>query len=66
VKQVISKIPKPIRDVLQNEAQGLVDITGATLGNMISTATGDDELGEMVQKGISGTGNELFQVKNFV
>jgi len=31
-KKVISKIPKPIRDVLQNEAQGLIDTTGTTLG----------------------------------
>ena len=45
----IFKIPKPIRDVLQDEAQGLVDGTGATLGTMIATATGDEELGEMVK-----------------
>ena len=54
-----SKIPKPIRDVLQDEAQGLVDTTGATLGTMIATATGDEELGNMVKKGINDTGNEL-------
>jgi hypothetical protein len=58
-KKVISKIPKPIRDVLQDEAQGLVDTTGSTLGTMIATATGDEELGEMVKQGISDTGNEL-------
>jgi len=44
---------------LQDEAQGLVDTTGSTLGTMIATATGDDELGEMVKQGISNTGNEL-------
>jgi len=44
---------------LQNEAQGLIDTTGTTLGTMISTATGDDQLGDMVEKGISDTGNEL-------
>ena len=58
-KKVISKIPKPVRDVLQQEAQGLVDTTGATLGTLISTATGDEELGNMVKQGISDTGNEL-------
>jgi hypothetical protein len=56
---VISKIPKPVRDVLQDEAQGLIDGTGATLGTMIGEATGDDELGEMVKQGISDTGNEF-------
>ena len=55
----ISKIPKPIRDVLQDEAQGLIDTTGTTLGMMIEKATGDEELGDMVQQGISDTGNEL-------
>ena len=58
-KKVISKIPKPIRDVLKDEAQGIVNTTGSTLGTMIATATGDDELGEMVKQGISNTGNEL-------
>jgi hypothetical protein len=41
-KKVISQIPKPIRDVLQDEAQGLIDGTGSTLGTMIATATGDE------------------------
>jgi len=58
-KKVISKIPKPIRDVLQNEAQGLIDTTGTTLRTMIATATGDEELGDMVKQGISDTGNEF-------
>ncbi len=58
-KKVISKIPKPIRDVLQQEAQGLIDTTGTTLGTMIATATGDEELGDMVKQGISDTGDEL-------
>jgi len=58
-KKVISKIPKSIRDVLQDEAQGLIDGTGSTLGTMIATATGDEELGEMVKQGISDTGNEF-------
>ena len=40
-KKVISKIPKPIRDVLKDEAQGIVNTTGSTLGTMIATATGD-------------------------
>jgi len=56
---MISQIPKPIRDVLKDEAQGLMDGTGATLGMMVGQATGDDELGEMVKQGISDTGNEF-------
>ena len=62
-KKVISKIPKPICDVLKDEAQGLVDGTASTLGTMIATATGDDELGEMVKQGISDTGDELLSGK---
>ncbi len=58
-KKIISQIPKPIRDVLQDEAQGLIDTTGTTLGMMIGQATGDEELGDMVNQGISDTGNEL-------
>jgi len=50
---------KPIRDVLKVEAQGLINTTGSTLGTMIATATGDEELGEVVNQGISDTGNEL-------
>ena len=45
--------------MLQEEAQGLIDTTGTTLGMMIGKATGDEELGDMVQRGISDTGNEL-------
>jgi hypothetical protein len=59
IKKGISKIPKPVRDVLQEEAQGMIDSTGSTLGIMIGKATGDEELGDMIQKGISDTGNEL-------
>ena len=62
-KKVISQIPKPIRDVLQQEAQGLVNTTGSTLGMMVGQATGDDELGEMISQGISDTGNELLSGK---
>ena len=58
-KKIISQIPKPIRDVLQDEAQGLIDTTGTTLGMMIGQATGDEELGDMINQGISDTGNEL-------
>jgi len=58
-KKVASKIPKPIRDVLLKEAQGLVDTTGSTLRTMIATATGDEKVGDMVKQGISDTGNEL-------
>jgi len=58
-KKIISKIPKPIRDVLQDEAQGLIDTTGTTLGMMVGQATGDEELGDMINQGISDTGNEL-------
>jgi len=58
-KKVISKIPKPVRDVLQDEAQGLIDTTGTTLGMMVGQATGDEELGDMINQGISDTGNEL-------
>ena len=59
IKKGISQIPKPVRDVLQEKAQGLIDTTGTTLGMMIGKATGDEELGDMVQRGISDTGNEL-------
>jgi len=62
-KKVISKIPKPVRDVLQDEAQGLIDTTGTTLGMMVGQATGDEELGDMVNKGVSDTGNELLSGK---
>ena len=58
-KKIISKIPKPVRDVLQDEAQGLIDTTGTTLGMMVGQATGDEELGDMINQGISDTGNEL-------
>ena len=58
-KKIISKIPKPIRDVLQDEAQGLIDTTGTTLGMMVGQATGDEELGDMINQGISDTGNEF-------
>ena len=58
-KKVISKIPKPVRDVLQDEAQGLIDTTGTTLGMMVGQATGDEELGDMINQGISDTGNEF-------
>ena len=58
-KKIISQIPKPIRDVLQDEAQGLIDTTGTTLGMMIGQATGNEELGDMINQGISDTGNEL-------
>ena len=50
---------KPIRDVLKDEAQGLIDGTGATLGMMVGQATGDEELGEMVKQGISDVGDEF-------
>ena len=62
-KKIISKIPKPIRDVLQDEAQGLIDTTGTTLGMMVGQATGDEELGDMINQGISDTGNELLSGK---
>ena len=62
-KKVISQIPKPIRDVLKDEAQGIVNTTGSTLGTMIATATGDDELGDMINQGISDTGKELLSGK---
>jgi hypothetical protein len=62
-KKLISKIPKPVRDVLQDEAQGLIDTTGTTLGMMVGQATGDEELGDMINQGISDTGNELLSGK---
>jgi len=37
-KSNFQKSQKPIRDVLQQEAQGLVNTTGSTLGTMIATA----------------------------
>jgi hypothetical protein len=39
IKKGISQIPKPIRDVLQDEAQGLIDTTGTTLGMMVSRSS---------------------------
>jgi len=62
-KKVISKIPKPVRDVLQDEAQSLIDTTGTTLGMLVGQATGDEELGDMINQGISDTGNELLSGK---
>jgi len=62
-EKVISKIPKPVRDVLQDEAQGVIDTTGTTLGMMVGQATGDEELGDMINQGISDTGNELLSGK---
>ena len=62
-KKIISQIPKPVRDVLQDEAQGLIDTTGTTLGMMVGQATGDEELGDMINQGISDTGNELLSGK---
>ena len=62
-KKIISKIPKPVRDVLQDEAQGLIDTTGTTLGMLVGQATGDEELGDMINQGISDTGNELLSGK---
>jgi len=63
IKKRISKIPKPVRDVLQDEAQGLIDTTGTTLGMLVGQATGDEELGDMINQGISDTGNELLSGK---
>jgi len=48
IKKGISQIPKPVRDVLQDEAQGLIDTTGTTLGMLVGQATGDEELGDMI------------------
>jgi len=45
--------------VLKDEAQGLIDGTGATLGMMVGQATGDEELGEMAKQGISDVGDEF-------
>ena len=63
VKSVLKEVPEPIREVLKSEAQGMIDTTGATLGTMIAKTTGDAELGGMVQKGISDTGDELLSGK---
>jgi len=63
VKKVISKIPAPIRNVLKDEALGLVNGVGGTLGTMISSATGDAELGGMVQSSINGVAEELLEGK---
>jgi len=41
----------------------MIDSTGTTLGMMIGKATGDEDLGDMVQRGISDTGNELLSGK---
>ena len=49
--------------MLQDEAQGLIDTTGTTLGMMVGEATGDEELGDMINQGISDTGNELLSGK---
>ena len=63
VKKVISKVPAPIREVLKDEALGLVNGVGGTLGTMISSATGDAELGGMVQSSINGVAEELLEGK---
>jgi hypothetical protein len=63
VKKVVSKIPAPIREVLKDEALGLVNGVGGTLGAMIGSATGDAELGGMVQSSINGVATELLEGK---
>jgi hypothetical protein len=63
VKKVISEIPAPIREVLKDEALGLVNGVGGTLGAMIGSATGDAELGGMVQSAINGVATELLEGK---
>jgi hypothetical protein len=63
VKKVISEIPAPIREVLKDEALGLVNGVGGTLGAMIGSATGDAELGGMVQSSINGVATELLEGK---
>ena len=63
VKKVISEIPAPIRNVLKDEALGLVNGVGGTLGAMIGSATGDAELGGMVQSSINGVATELLEGK---
>jgi len=63
VKKVISKIPAPIRNVLKDEALSMVNGVGGTLGTMISSATGDAELGGMVQSSINGVATELLEGK---
>ena len=45
--------------MLKDEAQGLIDTTGTTLGMLVGQATGDEELGDMINQRISDTGNEL-------
>jgi hypothetical protein len=60
VKGAIRKyVPKPFRDALQNEAQGLINMSAKSLGDMIAEATGDDEFGEMIANSISQTGDNL-------
>ena len=63
VKKVISEIPAPIREVLKDEALGLVNGVGGTLGAMIGSATGDAELGGMIQSSINGVATELLEGK---
>jgi len=64
VKAGIKKyVPEPVRKVIKDEAQGLINTTGDTLGEMVGSATGDDELGDMVSSAVKETGENLLEGK---
>ena len=62
-KQLISKVPAPIRNKLKEEALGVMKGVGDNLGKMVAEATGDDELGDMISSGVLGVGDELLSGK---
>ena len=64
VKAGIKKyVPEPVRKVIKDEAQGLINTTGDTLGEMVGSATGDEELGDMVSSAVKETGENLLEGK---
>lgn len=62
-KQLISKVPAPIRNKLKEEALGVMKGVGDNLGKMVAEATGDDELGNMISSGVLGVSEELLEGK---
>jgi hypothetical protein len=62
-KQLISKIPAEDRQRYKNEAIGLIGGVGSNLSKMIGEATGDEELGGMVENAVVGIGDELLSGK---
>ena len=62
-KKVIAKIPEEQRQQYKREAMSLMGGVGSNLSKMISEATGDEELGGMVENAVVGISDELLSGK---